>query len=160
MLRKRKHHLTKEGLEKIKSEYENLKKLRLAKIKGDAPPDFRLGDLDSEFFSFQEDVGQLDAKIAELEKVLEQHQLIKVPPRKEQNRVHLGARVLVEMDGVLDEFKIVGVVEVDPSENKISNESPLGKALLGKKIGDVVEIKTPILKNQCRVIKIQYGRSN
>ena len=64
--------------------------------------------------------------------------------------------VTVEIDGQLDEFTIVGTLESNPALGKISNECPVGKALLGKKVGDVVEVKTPIVKHKCKIIKIKY----
>ena len=58
------------------------------------------------------------------------------------------------MDGELDEFTIVGTLEANPSAKKISNESPIGQALLGKKVGEIVVVKTPIVNHSCKITKI------
>jgi len=60
------------------------------------------------------------------------------------------------MDGQMEEFLIVGTLEADPSNSKISNESPIGKALLGKRVGEIVQIKTTLVNCSCKIIKIKY----
>ena len=155
---KKKFYLTKEGLKKIERDYENLKKIRLAKTKGEAPALFESDDLNPEYLSFREDLNSLELKMAELENILKNAKLIKLPPKNRRNAVNLGARVVVEIDGEIDEFKIVGTAEADPSNKKISDESPIGKALLGKKIGETAVIKTPIVNHSCKIKKITYKR--
>jgi len=125
-----KFHLTKEGLKKIKKEYEILK----------------------------EDFSALETKIAELEHILKNFKLIKSPPKKQKHLVNLGATVLVEIDGKEEELTIVGRLEANPAVGKISNESPVGKALLGKKVGDEVKIPN-LLKPIYKIKKIKYQLS-
>jgi len=86
----------------------------------------------------------LESRIEELEHVLKNFGLIKPPPRKEKNRIHLGAQVKVEVDGQEDEFTIIGTLEANPTMGKISNESPMGKILLCHKVGEEVVISSPI----------------
>ena len=62
---------------------------------------------------------------------------------------------MVEVDGDVDEFKVVGTMEADPAKRKISNEAPVGRALLGAQIGDVIEVTTPIVKARYKVLKIK-----
>lgn len=152
----KKYYLTKKGLEKVKKELRELKDLRLSKIRGDAPRSFRFGTVDPEYLIFQEEIGLIEKKIKEIEDVLENYEIIQAPPKKERKRVYLGARVLVEMDGLIEEFEIVGTIESDPAQKRISNESPLGKALLGKSIGEEIEVVTPMVRNVCKIIKIEY----
>jgi transcription elongation factor GreA len=152
-----KFYLTKEGLEKIKKDYQDLKKLRFSKIRGEAPPAWESEDINPEYLAFQEDLSFLETKMAELENILNNYEIIKPPPKEKQNIVNLGATVLTEIDGEIDEFTIVGTLEADPAKKKISNESPIGKALLGKKIGENIVIKTPIVNHICKILKIKYN---
>jgi len=67
----------------------------------------------------------------------------------------IGSTVKVEMDGEVDILTIVGRVEANPAKKKISNESPLGSALLGAKKGEVVEVATPIVRYKCKILEIK-----
>ncbi len=158
MTEEKSFYLTRKGLEKIKKEYEVLKGLRAAKSKGESPEVLHSEDLNPEYLVFQEDMVFLDSKIAELEKVMKNVRLIAPPKKEGQNLVGLGATVLVEIDGQDDEFTIVGSLEANPSLGKISNESPVGKALLGAKIKDEVIISSPV-KTTYKVKKIKYRLS-
>ena len=152
----KKFYLTKQGLEKIKKEYQDLKNLRLLKAKGKAPEVWHSEDLDPEYLAFQEDLSSLETRITDLEYILKNLELIKVPPKERQDIVDLGATVtLEEKDGSLNEFMIVGTLEANPNEGKISSESPMGKALLGHKVGDQVIITSPI-KVIYKIKKIKY----
>ena len=128
----------------IKKEYAKLLKLRKLKSKGDVPSILHSEELNTEFVTYREDVDFLESRIEELEHVLKNFGLIKPPPRKEKNRIHLGAQVKVEVDGQEDEFTIIGTLEANPTMGKISNESPMGKILLGHKVGEEVVISSPI----------------
>jgi len=153
----KRYYLTKQGLDKISKELEKLKLQKQALLSGSGPRAFRFGEVEAEYIVFREDLGRLEARIAELEDALEDYILIKAPAKKDQDKVHLGAKVTVEMDGAVEEFRIVGTIESDPANHKISDESPIGKALLGKRVGEEIVIKTPMVHNICRVLKIKYG---
>ena len=140
----KKYYLTKEGLEKVKREFKKLSKLRSLKSKEDVPSVLHSEELNAEFVAFREDFDLLESRIGELEYILKNFGLIKPPPRKERNKIHLGAQVKVEVDGQVDDFLIVGTLEANPSLGKISNESPVGKALLGHKVGEEAVISSPI----------------
>jgi transcription elongation factor GreA len=155
MAEEKKFYLTKEGLERIKKEYRDLKELKLAKTKGESPKILHSEDLNPEYLAFQEDVSFLEARIIELENILKNIELIKPPRKEKQNIVDLGATILVEVDGQNDEFTLVGSLEANPSIGKISNESPVGKALLGRKVGDEVVVSSPI-KTTYKIKKIKY----
>jgi transcription elongation factor GreA len=116
-------------------------------------------DLNPEYLAFQEDLSFLENRSAELEEILKHVELIKAPPKEKQNTVYLGATVTLEdKSGLINEFMIVGTLEANPSEGKISSESPVGKAILGKKIGDEVVITSPI-KVVYKIKKIKYQLS-
>ena len=152
----KKFYLTKEGLEKIKKEYGDLKKLRLAKTQGEIPRIWQSEDVNPEYLSFQEDLNFLETKLVELEHIVKNAELIKTPLKEKQDTVWLGAMVTLEdADKHINEFKIVGTLEANPGEGKLSSESPVGKALLGKKVGEEVVITSPI-KVVYRVKKIGY----
>lgn len=139
-----KYYLTKEGLEEIKKEYEKLLKEKKAKSREEAPPFLHSEDLNAEFVSFREDFDYLGSRIAELEHILKNYELVKLPPKKERDKINLGARVKIEVNGQEDEFMIVGTLEANPTAGKISNESPVGRALLGHKAGDEVVVSSPV----------------
>lgn len=150
-------YLTKQGLEKIKKEHKSLKELRLAKIRGEqAPQILHSEDLNPEYLAFQEDINFLEVRMVELENVLKNTELIKIPSKTKQNIVNLGATILVEVNGQSDELTLVGSLEANPSVGKISNESPIGKSLLGHKVGDKVAILSPI-KTTYKIKKIKYS---
>jgi len=155
----KKFYLSKEGLEKIKKQYQNLRDIKLAKTKGEIPKIWHSEDTNPEYLSFQEDLSFLESRIAELEYILKNVELIKAPQKDKQNIVDLGATVtLEEADGQINEFMITGTLEANPGEGKISSESPVGKAILGKKLGDEVIITSPI-KVVYRIKKIKYHLS-
>ncbi len=151
----KKYYLTKEGLKKIEKEYKKLLKLKKQKSRGGAPSVLHSDELSAEFVSYREDLDFLDSKIEELQHILKNYELIKPPPKKEKNKVHLGAQVKVEVDGQIDEFIIVGTLEANPTLGKISNESPVGKALLGHKVGDEVVLSSPV-KVVYKIKSIKY----
>ncbi len=156
MAEERKFYLTKEGLVRMEKEYKDLKALKLAKTRGESPKILHSEDLNPEYLAFQEDLSFLESRIIELENILKNVALIKIPPKIKQNIVNLGATVMVEVDGQNDEFTLVGSLEANPAAGKISNESPVGKVLLGSKIGDKVVVSSPI-KTTYRIKRIRYN---
>ena len=98
----------------------------------------------------------LESRIAEYESIIKNAQLIKSPRKGGNDREGLGARVTVDLGGEIDEFKIVGTLEADPLQKKISTESPIGGGLLGAKVGDIIKIKTTLVNHDCRILKIVY----
>jgi transcription elongation factor GreA len=116
-------------------------------------------DLNSEYLSFREDLSFMETRIAELQHILKNVKLIKLPPKNKRNQVDLGATVtLQESDGQKNEFMIVGTLEANPGQGKISSDSPVGKTLIGHKIGEEVVITSPI-KVVYKIKKIKYSLS-
>lgn len=142
-MKEKKFYLTEEGLERIKKEYNDLENLKSMKTKNDVPRIWQSEDLNPEYLSFQEDLSLLDARMSELENVLKNVELIKPPPKEMQGVVGIGATVMVEVDGQKDEYEILGSLEANPFLGHISNESPVGRALLGHKVGDEVTVSSP-----------------
>jgi len=149
-------YVTKEKLAEIKKEHKSLVAFeRLKTVGQEAPRVLESEDMSSEFVAYQEDMESLRLKIEELSHVLENHQIIKSPAKEKQMFVDLGAKVQVDIGGKHDEFMIVGTLEANPDHNKISNESPVGKALLGHKVGDVITISAPTKKSY-KIKEIRY----
>jgi transcription elongation factor GreA len=100
------------------------------------------GDLseNAEYDSAREEQGLLETRIAEIEEILNNAEIIKGGARK---TIGLGSRVELTTDGKVVAYTIVGPVEANPLEGKISNESPIGTALFGKRVGETAAISTP-----------------
>jgi len=90
--------------------------------------------------------------------IIKNARLIKAPGKNSRATVDLGAKVLVNVNGRDNEFTIVGTLEADPNLGKISNESPVGKILIGKMVGDQVVLPAPE-KNIYKIKKISYNES-
>lgn len=148
-------YITKEKLKELKKEQEELVKIERKKNNGEAPKIFESEDINPEFISFQEDLSFLKSRISELNNILEHYELIKKPKKIQQNIIGLGAKIMIAVDGKKDEFTIVGTLEANPAIGKISNESPVGKVLLGHKVGDEVVISFPI-KTTYKIKQIKY----
>ena len=149
-------YITKKKLDELKKEYEELSAFEHHKSLGkEAPKIFESEDLNPEFVSFQEDVGFLRSRIDELKNILDHYELIKGSAKTSKNFVGMGSKVKVDVNGKKDEFIVVGTLEANPELGKISNESPVGKALLGKKIGDEVVIFSPV-KTVYKIKDIKY----
>jgi len=155
MEEEKKFYLTKQGLEKIKKEYELLKNLKSAKASGKTPEILHSEDANPEYLVFQEDMNFLETRLLELENVLKNAEIIKPPTKEKQDVIELGATVLVDMHGQKDEFVLVGSLEANPSLGKISNESPVGRALIGLRVGDVAAVSSSNAVNY-KIKKIQY----
>lgn len=102
-----------------------------------------------------DDLARINDKLKEISLILKNYELITPPSKDKQKIVSLGATVVVQVDGQTDELTIVGTMEANPSLGKISNESPVGKALLGHKVGDEVAISSAI-KNIYKIKEIKY----
>lgn len=154
----KKFYLTRQGLEKMKKEHQKLLALKNLKTKSGAPAIFHSEELDPEYMAYFEDIDLLKVKIADLDYIVRNAQIIKAPDKKSQAEISLGAKVLVQIDGENnDEFEIVGTLEANPALGKISNESPVGQTFLGHKVGDQFVISSPI-KTTYKIKKIVYPK--
>jgi len=138
-------YITREKLDGLKKEYDELIKFERRKVMNEeAPKILESEDVNPEYISFQEDMDFLRSRIDELRNILGNYKLIKKPSKNLKTFVNIGAKVRIEVAGRQDEFTIVGTLEANPSLGKISNESPVGKALLGHSVGDIITISSPI----------------
>lgn len=138
----KKIYLTREGLEELKKEYETLTKTKRPEVLNRVSQARNMGDLseNAEYTVAREELSFIDGRIDELEELLKQVVLIN---NNHSSTIKLGSTVKVNTGSVKEEFSVVGEWEADPKEKKISHESPLGKALLGKKVGEKVEVEAP-----------------
>ncbi len=143
----KKIYLTKEGLEDLKKEYEELNNSKRPLVLERVSQARSMGDLseNAEYVAAREELSFIDGRLGELEELIKQAVLIEKNHHKNgaNNTVQIGSRVSVNVKGKKEEFTVVGEWEADPKEKKISHESPLGKALLNKKVGEKVEVEAP-----------------
>lgn len=138
-------HLTQAGMDELKQELAELLKHRVI-IAERIKQARELGDLseNAEYQTAREEQDRLEARIGELEHVLQNTQIIKKP--KTDGQVRLGSTVTLKDGGKPKKFQVVGTMEADPLNGKLSDESPIGTALLGKKVGDKVKINSTSFK--------------
>ena len=136
-------YLTSKGFSDARVELDYLKKTKRVQIAERIHQAREYGDIteNSEYDAAMEEQSMMENRISELEEVLRSARVIL--ERQTSDFVVIGSTVKIEMDDGIDEFKIVGRVEADPSKKRISNESPLGMALLGAKKGEEVDVATP-----------------
>lgn len=136
--------LTKESIQEIKNELDNLIKVQRPKIIQEIKDARAQGDLseNAEYDAAREKQGQIEDRITELEKMLENVQELK---GNKKNIIAIGSKIVVKMvnSGQKEEFSIVSTFEADPFENKISNQSPLALAVMGKAKGDKIWVDAP-----------------
>lgn len=139
--------LTPEGLNKLEQELENLKIVKRREVADRIKQAIEFGDIseNSEYEDAKNEQAFIEGRILTLEKMLRNVRVIE-HKENDANDVHLGAKVTLQDLECGEElvYTLVGSAEADPMNNKISNESPVGRAILGKKIGDIVEVNVPV----------------
>ena len=148
-------YLTSKGLSDARIELEYLKKTKRVQIAERIHQAREYGDIteNSEYDAAMDEQAMMENRISELENILKSAKVIS--EKQTTDFIVIGSTVKIEMDDGIDEFKIVGRVEADPSKKRISNESPLGMALLGAKKGEEVDVATPIVRYKCKVLEIK-----
>lgn len=147
--------LTREGFEELKREYEELVNVKRPETVDRLSNARSMGDLseNNDYHNAKEALEFLDGRISELEGVLEHAEVVTSNGRADQ--VAVGTRVKVKVNGAHHVFHIVGEWEANPKEKKISHESPLGKALIGRKVGEKVEVEVPAGKVIYEILSIE-----
>lgn len=153
----KKNILTYEGLKKLEDELENLKVVRRKEVSQKIKEAREQGDLseNAEYDVAKDEQRDIEARIEELEKILKNAEVV-VEEEADLDKVSIGCSVKIldcEFDEEL-EYKIVGSTEANSLKGKISNESPVGKALLGKQVGDTVTVETPAGEFSYKVLSI------
>ena len=151
--------LTPEGLEKLKQEIEHLSVTRRREVAERIKEAREFGDIteNSEYDDAKNEQAMLESRIAQLEDKLRSAQVIDAS-ELDNNSVRVGSRVSVkDENGKNFQYTIVGSTEADPSANRLSNESPVGKALIGRKKGDAVSVPTPKGERKLTIGKISVA---
>ena len=151
--------ITAEGLQKLEEELaqrksvireEILERIKEARAQGDLSEN-------SEYDQAKEDQGKNESRIVELEQMIKTAVIIDTSASSKEGKVALGCTVVLkDMEtGEEETYTLVGTTEADPFDNKISNESPVGKAVIGKKIGDVVVAVTPAGELSYKILEVK-----
>lgn len=145
-------YLTRKGYEKLKEEYRFLTEEERSKVAHKIKEARELGDIseNAEYDSAREEQSFVEGRILELKKLLAEAKVVgrettaTAAAKSDLAVVKVGSRVKVSIDSQEEVFEVVGAQEADPAICRISHEAPLGRALLGKKVGDKVEVEAPV----------------
>jgi transcription elongation factor GreA len=151
------NYLTRDGFIQLKAELEHLKSVERTDLAKRLREAIQMGDLseNADYHKAKEDQGFLEGRIQELEYLLSNATVVDVD-EVERTTVQVGTRVTVQETGFDPEtYFLVGAKEADPRNGKISNESPIGSALIGGKEGDTVIAKTPGGAVELKILKIE-----
>ncbi|HEU0050836.1 MAG TPA: transcription elongation factor GreA [Patescibacteria group bacterium] len=149
-------YLTAEGLEKLKAELQDLKTVKRKDVAARIEAAKALGDLseNAEYHEAKDEMANIERRIFEIEDLLHNVAVIE-DERGDEGLVHVGSTIEVLVHGKPKTFMIVGSNEADPAAGKISNESPIGSALLGAKVGDTIDVKTPAGMTSYEIVSIK-----
>ena len=148
-------YVTIDGLNEMKKELDNLIQVKRPEVIKALKEARALGDLseNAEYDAARSEQAQIESRIKELEVMIENAKVIE---NVNTNEVSIGTKVKIEYveDEDIEEYSIVGIKEADPFNNKISNESPIARAILGGKIGDIVSVDSPNGKYDVKIVAI------
>lgn len=158
-------YISPEGLKKLKEELEERKTVKRQEIAERLGEAKSLGDLseNTEYAAAKEEQSFNEGRIFELEQIIKESNLIR-PNHKKTKKIQIGSIIEVKLiksrgnksnSGEKQSFIIVGSQEADPSQGKISNESPLGEAFFGREVGDIIEVETPKGKMEYKIVNIK-----
>jgi transcription elongation factor GreA len=139
-------YLTREGLKKLQEELEYLRTVKRYEVAERLHAAMDEGDIDenAEYDEAKNEQAFVEGRILTLEAMLKNYVLIEETAKENTEEVVLGSTVtVVEGDNPPEKYHIVGAAEADPTKGRISNESPLGHALLGRRVGDTVQVSAP-----------------
>lgn len=153
----KKIYLTRDGLSDLKKEHEELTKEKRPEVVARVSQARSMGDLseNAEYTAARDELSFIDGRIDELEQLLKEVNLIHEDHSSNgHGQVKLGSQVTLHVDGKKEVFSVVGEWEADPMERKISHESPLGKALIGRGVGEKVEVEAPAGKIVYTIVEV------
>lgn len=148
--------ITKKGLAKLKEELNELIKVKRPEVSARIKEAVSFGDLseNAEYAEAKEDQAFIEGRIAEIENVLRNVDLVSFRPRTNFS-VQIGCAVVIKSAGQNRTFKLMGKGEGNPSEGEISSDSPIGRAIMGRSIGEEVDVPAPSGKKRYKIIKIK-----
>ena len=151
-------YLTEKGKAELTTELDflvNVKRLETIECLQEATRGGEWTD-NTEHMLIEEELAFIDGRIKEITYMLDL--AIIIPPGNQDNLVEIGETVIIQNDeGDIEEYTIVGPAEADPSQGFISNEAPLGRALLNHKIGDEIDVEAPVGKLHYQIVGIRQG---
>jgi transcription elongation factor GreA len=150
------NYLTPEGEAKLKAELEELKGPKREELSKQLRSAIQMGDLseNADYHQAKEDQGFLEGRIQEIESIL--RNAIIIEKAGSSGVVFIGSHITIqEGDFDPETYHLVGPAEADPRKGKISHESPIGRALMDKKVGDIAEAETPGGKIKFKILKIE-----
>ncbi len=147
--------LTKQGYEDLQKEYQGLLKNKKPQAVDRLQKARAMGDLseNSEYTAAKEELAFVEGRIREIEEILNQAEVVE--NHSSGDKVDVGSSVVVDNNGSQETFQIVGEFEADPMNKKLSQNSPIGQALINKKVGDLVEVNIPAGKVQYKIVEIK-----
>ncbi len=149
--------LTAAGYERLMAELDHLRTVRRHEVAERLKAAREVGTWDSpEYLTAREEQAFVEGRIASLERLLSEAEVVEVPRATAWPSVGIGSTVVVRDEtGEEDRYSIVGAVEAEPAGGFISNQSPVGRALLGRRPGDTVEVETPMGTRRLTIVEIQ-----
>lgn len=151
----KKIQLTKEGFEKLQNELQELRDKKRPAAVERLQKARAMGDLseNSEYTAAKEDLALVEGRTQELEAILKDVEVTE--NHTQHDGIEIGDTIVVEHNGQQEEYSIVGEFEADPMNKKLSHTSPIGKALLGKTVGETVEVTIPAGKTTYTILSIK-----
>lgn len=149
-------YLSQDKLDILKNEYKDLKEEKIPQLAKRIDEARQMGDLseNAEYHAAREEMAWAQSRLKELAVILENSQVV-TGGKTPGGIVGVGSIIVVKTKGIKKEFTIVGAQEANPGVGKISNESPLGQAFLGKRKGDDVHVKTPAGMHEYVIIEVR-----
>ncbi len=148
-------YITKEGLERVQKELRELRTIRRKEVADRIEKAKELGDLseNAEYAEAKDEMSFVEGRILELQNTV--NRSITIEKQRETNAVMIGSTVVIQTNGKEKTYTVVGSNEADPLHGRISNETPLAQALLGKCVGDAIEVKVPAGKILYTILSIK-----
>lgn len=150
-------YVTPKGLVELKHELQELKDVKRAELVERLHEAKEGSDWmdNSEYRLIEDELGFIEGRIQEVEHMLSMAQIIE--PDEDESTVNLGDTAVIQADGELEEYTIVGVAEASPEQGLISNESTLGRALLNRQVGEDVLVEAPSGDFEVRIVAVRCG---
>ena len=151
----KKIQLTSIGFENLTNELKELENIKRPQVVDRLQKARAMGDLseNSEYSAAREELELIEGRIFEIKQILKNAEVVQTNNQKAS--VQIGSSVVVEINGKKEKFEIVGEFEANPMEKKLSHNSPIGQALIGKKPGDWVEVEVPAGKIRYKIVEIK-----
>lgn len=149
--------LTKEGFQKLQDELDHLRTAKRQEVAERLHEAMEGGELieNAEYEAAKNEQAFVEGRIQELDMILATARIIDENGKSKEGLIQVGSTVTIEEDGAAAEtYTIVGAAEANPREGKISNESPIGKAILNRKVGDIVKVETPGGTYNVKILKV------